>query len=109
MLAIGCAATATFAWQAKTHQQTVDALDLVIQRAPRSDALISAISRLLPLLQDDDPRPMSDAERQLRAVSHCKRFGEELDVVRRLVLDQRDSLPGTDQSTTEAARATKTR
>lgn len=90
MLAIGCAATATFAWQATAHQQTVNALDLAIQRAPRSDALISAISRLLPLLQDDEPRNMSDEERQLRAVSHCKRFGEELNLVRKLVKDQRE-------------------
>src|SRR5687767_6372928 len=81
VLAIGCAATAAFAWQATIHQQTVDALELAIHKAPRSDALIAAISRLTPLLQDDEPRSMSEEEYQVRAASHCKRFGEELDVV----------------------------
>jgi len=90
VLAIGCAATAAFAWQASAHQQTVEALDQAIQKAPRSDALISAVSRLLPLLQDDEWRPLSEEERQLRAVSHCKRFGEELNIVRSLVRDQRE-------------------
>jgi signal transduction histidine kinase len=90
VLAIGCAATAAFAYQAAAHQQTVEALELSIQRAPRSDALISALTRLLPLLQDDDPRPMSDDERQWRAISHCKRFGEELAAVRSIVRNQRE-------------------
>ncbi|MFV0442454.1 MAG: hypothetical protein ACK5Q5_02660, partial [Planctomycetaceae bacterium] len=88
VLAIGCAATAAFAWQATAHQQTVAALELAIQKAPRSETLITAISRLLPLLENDEPRSMSDEERQVRALGHCKRFGEELDIVRKLVRDQ---------------------
>ncbi|HVJ67714.1 MAG TPA: histidine kinase dimerization/phospho-acceptor domain-containing protein, partial [Caulifigura sp.] len=90
VLAIGCAATAGFAWQATSHQQTVAALDLAIQRCPRSDTLIAAVSRLLPLLENDEPRSMSKVEYQIRANWHRERFQKELEDVRTVVRDQRD-------------------
>ncbi len=90
VLAIGCVATAGFAVQAINHQQTVSALDLAIQRCPHSDSIIAALARLLPLREDDEPRSMDEVEYQIRAVSHCKRFAEELENVRKTVNDQRE-------------------
>jgi len=90
VLAIGCAATAAFAWQANAHQQTVAALELAIQRAPRRSDLIAALWRLFPLLQDDDARTITDAEAAIRALNHSRRFEEELQTVKKLIKEQQD-------------------
>ncbi len=90
VLVIGCAATAVVVWQAVAHQQTVAALDLAIQRGPHSDTLIAGIARLLPFLENDDPRSMSKEEYAIRAFNHSRQFDEELKNVRALVKDQRE-------------------
>jgi two-component system, NtrC family, sensor kinase len=90
VLAVGCAATAAFAWQASAHQQTVASLELAILRSPRKDALIAAIARLLPLLQDDEQRSISEPEYALRAMGHSLQFEQELARTRALVKEQRE-------------------
>ncbi len=90
MLALTCAATAILAWEAQSLQKTSASLDLALQHAPSSDALVAAISRLIPHLQDDDSRSISQEEAALRAYSHTQNYLLELQTVRSLVNEQRN-------------------